>query len=155
MKISMNLKPIPYSVLILVWTYTGLEKLIRFESSRNAFLNQPFPEELANALAYLVPLSEILLALLLLVPFLRWWGYLGSMMLLNVFTTYIGLIWVGAFPRVPCNCAGLLESLDWGAHFWINWALIGINAIGITSERLSFSHSNPDKQLSNEGKTEK
>ncbi len=145
MKNSWNLKPIPYPILILVWTYTGLEKLIRFEDSRNAFLNQPFPQELAESLAYLVPLTELLLVFLLVLPRLRWWGYLGSTILLNAFTTYIGLIWVGAFPRVPCNCAGILESLDWEIHFWVNWVLIFFAAIGLRFEDIN--RANPNTKI--------
>ncbi|TXE01856.1 MauE/DoxX family redox-associated membrane protein [Algoriphagus aquimarinus] len=127
----MNMNRIFSTVLILLWTYTGLDKLIRFTESRNAFHNQTFPEELAEVLAYAVPISELLIALLLLFAVTRWWGYLGSILLLTVFTTYVGLIWVGAFPRVPCNCAGILESLGWAEHFVLNVMGIGMGVAGI------------------------
>ena len=51
-----ELSKIPADLLILLWIYTGLDKLIRWEDSRNAFRNQTFPEELAEVLAYAVPL---------------------------------------------------------------------------------------------------
>ncbi|WP_240511050.1 MauE/DoxX family redox-associated membrane protein [Algoriphagus antarcticus] len=123
------------SMLILLWTYTGLEKLIRFESSRKAFHNQTFPAELAEVLAYAIPITEMLLALLLFFSITRWWGYLGSILLLTVFTTYVGLIWVGAFPRVPCNCAGIMESLGWEAHYFLNIAFILLSMTGIWLDR--------------------
>lgn len=123
------------SLLIILWTCTGLDKILRFESNRKAFHNQTFPPELAEALSYLIPGVELLLALLLLFSVTRWWGYLGSVLLLTVFITYVGLIWVGAFPRVPCNCAGILESLGWAEHFWMNLGLIGIGVYGIWRER--------------------
>ncbi len=119
------------TILILLWTYTGLDKLIRWETSRKAFHNQTFPSELAEVLAYAVPMVELLIALLLLFSVTRWWGYLGSILLLTVFITYVGLIWVGAFPRVPCNCAGILESLGWAAHFWLNLGFIGLAVWGL------------------------
>ena len=118
-------------LLILVWTYTGLDKLLRWEASRKAFHNQTFPAELAEVLAYAVPITELLIALLLLFSVSRWWGYLSSILLLTVFTTYLGLIWVGAFPRVPCNCAGILESMGWEAHLWMNLGLIGLAVWGL------------------------
>ena len=121
------------TLLILLWTYTGLDKLIQFEASRKAFLNQPMPNELEEVLAYAIPISELLLALLLLFSITRWWGYLGSILLLTVFTTYVGLIWVGAFPRVPCNCAGILESLGWAEHFFLNLGFIGVAVWGLRS----------------------
>ena len=128
------LSHVSYSILIFIWSYTGIEKIIRFKESRKAFLNQPMPNELEEILAYAVPGVELLLALLLLFSVTRWWGYLGSILLLSVFTTYVGLIWVGAFPRVPCNCAGLLESLGWAEHFWMNLGLIGLSVLGLKME---------------------
>ncbi|WP_051315834.1 MauE/DoxX family redox-associated membrane protein [Algoriphagus vanfongensis] len=117
------------TILIVLFAYTGLDKLIDFEESRKAFHNQTFPAELAEALAYAVPITELFIALLLLFSVTRWWGFLSSILLLTVFTTYVGLIWVGAFPRVPCNCAGILESLGWSAHFILNSVCI-LLAIG-------------------------
>lgn len=122
---------IPSILLILLWTYTGIDKILHWQDSRKAFHNQTFPAELAEVLAYAVPTIELLIALLLLFSVSRWWGYLSSILLLTVFTTYVGLIWVGAFPRVPCNCAGVLESLSWKAHFWLNSGMIGISIIGL------------------------
>lgn len=122
-------------ILIVVWTYTGFDKLVRFKESRKAFLNQAMPNELEEILAYVIPGVELLLALLLLFSVTRWWGYVGSALLLTVFITYVGLIWVGAFPRVPCNCAGIIESLGWAQHFWMNLGLIGVAVFGVWLER--------------------
>ncbi|WP_339880806.1 MauE/DoxX family redox-associated membrane protein [uncultured Algoriphagus sp.] len=136
---------IPSILLILLWGYTGLDKLIRWDASRKAFHNQTFPAELAEILAFAVPISELLIALLLLFSVSRWWGYLSSILLLTVFTTYVGLIWVGAFPRVPCNCAGILESLGWVEHFWLNCFMILLSIIGLyvtkkTGQEKALSH---------------
>lgn len=122
------------SILILVFGYTGLDKLIRWKTSYQAFHNQTFPSELADILAYTIPVIELLIATLLHFSVTRWWGYLGSTLLLTVFITYVGLIWVGAFPRVPCNCAGIIESLGWAEHFVLNLGLIGISVLGLRLE---------------------
>lgn len=122
---------IPSALLILLWIYTGLDKLFRWEASRKAFRNQTFPSELAEVLAYAVPITELLIAGLLLFSVSRWWGYLSSILLLTVFSTYVGLIWVGAFPRVPCNCAGILNSLGWAEHFLLNLLFIGLGTYGL------------------------
>ncbi len=125
---------LPALILILTWVYTGLEKLIRFDQSRKAFLNQPMPNWLEEYLALTIPAIEVLIALLLLFSVTRWWGYLGSVLLLTVFITYVGLIWVGAFPRVPCNCAGIIESLGWAEHFVLDLGLIGVAVWGLRVE---------------------
>lgn len=125
---------VPSTLLILLWTYTGLDKLIRWEASRKAFLNQPMPNELEEILTFAIPGVELLIALLLLFSVTRWWGYLSSILLLAVFTTYVGLIWVGAFPRVPCNCAGIIDSMGWAEHFWMNLGFIGVAVWGLWAD---------------------
>jgi hypothetical protein len=94
------MKKLASIILILVWAYTGLEKLIRFDQSRKAFLNQPRPNWLEEYLAFSIPGIELLISTLLLFSVIQWWEYLGSALLLKVFISYVGLIWVGAFPRV-------------------------------------------------------
>ena len=131
-----GLETIFVSILIFVIGYAGFEKFLRFESSRKAFHNQTFPGELAEALSYVVPGVELLIAMLLLFSATRWWGYLGSLLVLTVFITYVGLIWVGAFPRVPCNCAGIIESLGWAEHFVLNLGLIGLAVYGLRSREV-------------------
>lgn len=127
------LETIPAMVLILVWTYTGLDKLIRWDETWNAFHNQTFPPNLAEILSYAVPGVELLIALLLLFSVTRWSGFLSSILLLTIFNTYVGLIWVGAFPRVPCSCAGLIDRLGWSTHFWLNCFLILVGMAGLLS----------------------
>lgn len=119
------------AVLVLLWIYTGLDKLLRWKESRNAFHNQTFPPELAEILTFTVPILELSIVALLMFTISKWWGYLSSILLLTVFTTYVGLIWVGAFPRVPCNCAGILESLGWTEHFILNSIFIAISLTGL------------------------
>ena len=118
-------------LLILLWAYTGLDKLVDWDNSTKAFYNQVFPTHLSKILGYVVPLSELLIAGLLCINKSRWWGFLASNLVLTVFTTYIGLIWVGAFPRVPCNCAGILETLSWATHFWLNCFFLLLGILGL------------------------
>lgn len=118
-------------ILVLVWTYTGFDKILNWEASWKAFHNQTFPSELAGILSFAVPGIELLMALLLLFSCTRWWGFLSSILLLTVFTTYVGMIWVGAFPRTPCNCAGIIESMGWSAHFYLNLVLILFGIVGL------------------------
>ena len=87
-------------------------------------------------MAYAIPATELLIALLLLFSVSRWWGYLSSTLLLTVFTTYVGLIWVGAFPRVPYNCAGVLESLGWGEHLMLNLLMLAIGVYGLHQNQM-------------------
>ncbi|UCS93220.1 hypothetical protein KZP23_21640 [Echinicola marina] len=128
---NLTIRHIINSIFILLWTYTGLEKLINWDTTYNAFHNQPFPSKLAEILVYSIPVTELLLVLILLIPQSRKPGLLLSTLLMTVFTTYIGLVWMGAFPRVPCTCAGFIESMSWEGHFLFNMALIVLGVVGV------------------------
>ncbi|MCH7408973.1 hypothetical protein MM239_06180 [Belliella sp. DSM 111904] len=117
--------------LIVMWTYTGVGKLVAYQSFRGAILNQPFPNAIGAYVSIIVPLVEVLLAILLINLKTRVLGFMGSIALMSAFTTYVGLVWVEAFERVPCGCAGILEYVGWEAHFYINLSLLLLAMIGL------------------------
>ncbi|MCH7411858.1 hypothetical protein MM213_00045 [Belliella sp. R4-6] len=119
------------SVLVLVWVYTGIGKLTDFNSFRGAILNQPFPNDIGEYVSILIPIIEVVLAILLINTRTRVIGLVGSIALLSAFSTYVGLVWVGSFERVPCGCAGIIEQLGWKAHFILNLSLLILAMIGI------------------------
>ncbi|WP_143961190.1 MauE/DoxX family redox-associated membrane protein [Litoribacter populi] len=118
-------------LLIILLGYTGVAKLTDFASFRSAMQNQEIPLEWGRQLAWAIPLVEIFLVGFLLFEKTRIWGFMGSLALLSVFSTYVGLIWIGSFPRVPCGCAGIFDSMSWGAHLVVNLAFVAISAVGI------------------------
>ncbi|WP_394331076.1 MauE/DoxX family redox-associated membrane protein [Algoriphagus resistens] len=58
-------------------------------------------------------------------------GLLLSVMSLILFTGYIGWIGLGFVQRVPCNCAGILNSLGWEEHFIMNLWFIALGIYGL------------------------
>ncbi|WP_143959245.1 MauE/DoxX family redox-associated membrane protein [Litoribacter populi] len=118
-------------VLVILYTYTGVAKLVDFGGFRSSMLNQPFPTEWAEVFALAVPVGELALVALLLWPSTRLAGMVGSLILMTAFTTYVALIYIGAFPRVPCGCAGIFDSMSWGAHLVVNLVFVAISAVGI------------------------
>ncbi|WP_143959497.1 MauE/DoxX family redox-associated membrane protein [Litoribacter populi] len=117
--------------LIVLFAYTGLAKLIDFPEFRRSMLNQPFPTEWAEVFAVGVPIGELLLVALLFWQPTRLWGMVGSLILMTSFSTYVTLIWIGSFPYVPCGCAGIFDSMSWGAHLIVNLAFVAISTVGI------------------------
>ena len=117
--------------LLMLWGYTSIEKVLFWQESYRAFLNQPFPNPWGIVLAYVVPGFEILLMILLLFPETRWWGFLGSTLLLNSFTVYVGMVWIGVFPETPCNCAGLINLLNWEGHLFLNLGFFSLTVLGL------------------------
>ncbi|WP_164675220.1 MauE/DoxX family redox-associated membrane protein [Anditalea andensis] len=118
-------------ILVMMLGYTGMAKLVDFKGFRSAVLNQPFPSEWGERIAVGVPAAELLLVGLLLFDSTRLAGLVGSLVLMTAFTVYVGLIWIGAFERTPCGCAGILDALGWGEHLAVNLVFVGISVVGI------------------------
>jgi len=107
-------------LLIVLWVYAALSKLLDYEESRRQMLNQVFPIFIANILLWAVPLSELTAAGLLCFQRTRRAGLKLSLLLLLLFTGYIGLVMLNVFGRVPCSCGGILEQMTWGQHLAFN-----------------------------------
>ncbi|WP_229239708.1 MauE/DoxX family redox-associated membrane protein [Echinicola soli] len=114
-----------------LWTFTGMEKLMDYDTYLGEIRNQVFPLAWAERLAPTVLIVELLLAVLLLYKKTRKTALLLSTLLMTAFTTYIGLVWMGAFPRVPFSCAGFLETMGWTGHFLFNTGFVILGIMGL------------------------
>ena len=126
-------------LLILLWVYAAVSKLIDFRHFKYEMHNQallPFVQEL---LIYLLPPAEIIVALLLM--FEKWtiWGLYCSALLLTLFTIYISMTLVHFFKYVPCSCGGILEHMGWTPHLFFNlfFLLITLTTLYITKKERS------------------
>ncbi|WP_225444092.1 MauE/DoxX family redox-associated membrane protein [Echinicola arenosa] len=118
-------------LFVALWTFTGIEKLLGFSAFQQAMMNQTIPVVWAKLLAPIIIIAELGLALLLVFKTTKRLGMLFSSLLMTVFTTYIGLVWMGAFPRIPCSCAGFIESMGWEGHFLFNVGFIVLGMFGV------------------------
>lgn len=130
LKVISNLLTGLISTLILLWVYTAFNKLAEFENFKKQLYNQTFSPDLAEILVWLIPVLEIITAILLAFSKTRLAGLLFSVFLMSVFTTYILLVLTGYYERVPCSCGGLLKEMDWQTHFWFNTIFLGIAVLG-------------------------
>ncbi|NHA02507.1 hypothetical protein G7092_01800 [Mucilaginibacter sp. HC2] len=76
-------------------------------------------------ISFAVPVVEILVALLLLIPRTAKAGLYGFIAAMSSFTIYIisAMTWE---KDLPCHCGGAIEKLSWGQHIWFNLAFIGL-----------------------------
>lgn len=116
-----------------LFTYAALSKLSSYETSRKEMLNQIFPYNMAITLSWLVPLIELIIAVMLVFPELRKISFLSSLCLLCAFTIYIIFSMSGVFGRIPCSCGGILGQMGFGTHLIFNLFFIGVAAVGIKS----------------------
>ena len=129
--LSQTLIAILISMLVVLWCYASVNKLIEFSHFRHEMINQVIPRPLSEVLVYLIPVSELTAAIFLCKESLRWPGLCLSLFLMTVFTAYIALVYFNFFNRVPCSCGGILKSMGWGTHliFNLSFLLITLSAI--------------------------
>lgn len=107
-------------LLIGLWVYAAVSKLMDFDRGRSQMLNQVFPPRLGNILVWAVPISELLTAGLLTIKRTITAGLYSSLFLLFAFSLYIGLVMLNVFGRIPCSCGGILEKMSWAQHLVFN-----------------------------------
>lgn len=108
------------AAFILLWVYTAGSKLTSFENYRLEMQHQVFSPIVSEILIYIIPITELLTAGLLLFQKTNKIGMILSALLMTAFTIYIVLIISGYFPKVPCTCGGVISAMGWKAHFVFN-----------------------------------
>jgi len=130
----MNLQPfiiIISGLLIFLWAYASLSKIFDFKKFKQAMITQVFPKWMGEIFIYLVPLSEIVMIILLLLPSTRLVGMYASFFMMLAFTFYVGGAVFHIYEKYPCACGGLFYKLGWNKHFKVNIVLTIIALIGI------------------------
>ena len=118
------------SILILLWVYAAFSKLMEFENFKKQLYNQTFSSPLPEILVWLIPVIEIITAILLAFSKTRLTGLLFSVLLMGIFTTYTLLVLTGYYDRVPCSCGGVLKEMSWRSHFWFNTIFLNLGILG-------------------------
>ena len=118
------------SILILIFAYTGITKLIELERFRTIISLSPVISWAANVISFVLPIIEIITAIVLVVPGSRKWGLFVSFFLMCLFTLYIGYMTFFA-PDRSCSCGGVLENISWQGHLIFNVVVTGLTGTGI------------------------
>ena len=117
---------------ILLFLYTGIEKLIDIHSFRDQLTGSPLLGSLAGTIAWTLPITEILLAIVLFIPGWQLKGLYASLALMAIFTIYLVTI-LAIDDHISCSCGGIIENLSPRQHVWFNAAAIILAALAIVS----------------------
>lgn len=109
------------ALLVSLFAYTGVSALLDHTSFRNHLILSPWPllSRTAAYLAWILPLLELSIVTLLIIPSTRIRGLWLSFMLMLAFTTYIAVFLLSG-KQLPCNCSGVLPFMDWEWHLVFN-----------------------------------
>jgi putative oxidoreductase len=117
-------------LLIFLFTYTGVSKLIDHENFLTSLLLSPLIKNQAFVIAWLVPVMELLIVAFLLSDKYREIGLMCSLVLMIIFTAYI--VYMILFIKdLPCSCGGVIKELSWSNHILFNSFFILLISISI------------------------
>jgi hypothetical protein len=125
-------------LFIVLFVYTASSKLLDYEKFRIELGKSPLLTLYAGWVAWLVPIGELLLAVMLTIPRFRTIALYGSFSLMVMFTTYLIVILNFSY-YIPCTCGGVIQNMSWNTHIVFNIAFIilSIIAIVLTSKKSS------------------
>lgn len=110
---------------IFLFLYTANSKITDHPRFLNGLVNVEAISRFAVYISWLVPVAEILVSVLLIIPQTSKWGLYGFIGLMVLFTGYITSMVLWA-KKLPCHCGGAIEKLSWTQHIWFNLAFIAL-----------------------------
>lgn len=124
---------------VLLFAYAAVSKLADYNTFTEQLTESPL-SRFAKIIAWLTPATELLLALLLVIPKTRKLALYGSFLLMLSFTVYI--IYILKFsPDIPCSCGGILENMNWTQHLVFNIAFTLLALAGIILQRYTSGYA--------------
>lgn len=133
------------SIFILLFVYTAVSKIAKFEEFDNVLKASPLIGSLHYVIALSIPISELIISALLFFPKTRRIGLYSTLILMSTFTIYLGYMIVFT-PDKPCNCGGIISSLSWTQHLILNLLLTISSFLAI---RFLKKTANEDHNVSN------
>lgn len=115
---------------ILLFVYAAVSKLLDFENFQVQLGQSPLLSAFAGLIAWIIPVLELFIVLLIVSKRWRIIGLFGALSLMIMFTAYIFII-LNYSPFIPCSCGGILEKMGWKEHFIFNFVFIILAAAGI------------------------
>ncbi len=119
----------------LLFAYAAFDKLMGYDKFVVTMGQSGMLTPYAGVLGWLVPLVEIVLALLLVLNWFRLLGLYAAFALMTMFTTYIFIV-LYVMEKELCGCGAAIEALGWGWHMVLNiiFLILAIIAIVISRE---------------------
>ncbi|WP_293298618.1 MauE/DoxX family redox-associated membrane protein [Pedobacter sp. UBA4863] len=119
-------------LLVLMWSYASITKLTEYQRfvAQMQLVPLVWLQEIAPILAWLLPLVELGIVVLLWKENTRILGCYFSFFLLLAFELYI-VILLASGLELPCTCGGIISKLSWKAHLFFNAVYIALSFIPI------------------------
>jgi uncharacterized membrane protein YphA (DoxX/SURF4 family) len=114
----------------LLFVYAAVSKLLTYDEFKAQIGKSPLIMNHEWWIAWLIPMSEIIIGAMLFLPRLQLFALYCAFTLMLVFTLYISFMLVFT-PNLPCSCGGILNRMGWSEHLIFNIAFTLLAIIGI------------------------
>jgi len=121
-------------LVTMLFVYAATAKLLDEAAFRQQLALWPLVAGFAGLIAIVLPVVELGIAAMLTVKNTRFYGLLLSLLLLVVFTGYIGGMLLSGKP-LPCSCGGLISELSWKEHLLFNLFFIALSVTALVLEK--------------------
>lgn len=118
------------SLLIILFIYTGLNKVMDHSEFRFTLGRSPFIRHFSGLISVTLPAGELLIAAALVFRRTRLIGLYASYFLLFLFTGYVWIMLHYAYD-LPCSCGGVLAAMSWQTHLLFNGVFTALSATGV------------------------
>lgn len=115
---------------VLLFVYAAVSKLLDFENFQVQLGQSPLLSAYALYISWGIPILELMLSALLIIPKFRFFGFVVSYLLMLMFSMYIYIV-LNYSSYVPCSCGGILEKLNWSEHLIFNIGFILLALIAL------------------------
>jgi len=123
-------------LFVALFVYTGSSKLMNLTAFEKVLSRSPLIAGFSEVLAWSVPVVEILISLLLIIPITKKLGLLAALGLMILFSGYLGYMILSMTDQeLPCSCGGVLSLFSWQQHVWFNLGFIVLGFIGLVLYR--------------------
>ena len=125
-------------VCMALFIYTAYAKITDHDRFLRGLTRVHLISGFAVFISIAVPIIEIIIALLLLIPRTAKIGFYSFTTAMSGFTLYIisAMIWE---KNLPCHCGGAIEKLSWSQHIWFNLAFISFAICAVWLIKLNTS----------------
>ncbi|HEX7905437.1 MAG TPA: MauE/DoxX family redox-associated membrane protein [Chitinophagaceae bacterium] len=122
------------SLLILLFVYTSISKLMDYTSFKSVLSKSPLIGSMGAIVALALPITEALVSVLLFFPRTRLWGLYSALALMTGFTVYLAYM-IFFTPNLPCSCGGVLKQMTWRQHLVFNTFFLLLSLVGVVLQR--------------------
>jgi uncharacterized membrane protein YphA (DoxX/SURF4 family) len=120
-----------YTILFI---YTAIAKLMDYSIFKEQLAASAILAPFSKIIAVGLPLTEMFVAVLLIIPRWRLKGFYASLFLMTAFTIYIAATLTFS-KHIPCSCGGIIAQMSWKQHLVFNSLFIGLAITGIILTR--------------------